>query len=520
MSQSEAGAPSSGGSEGGSAPLPPAKPGSRLDTSENFPNQSGARALSQHRTVTQFRMFGGWQLEWVPFGPGECRWVPGADLVETYNQDGDPTGLAVASSSPRPEELEDAGQKPFRFSTHGVQMAFEPWRRAVAANLELHARAMGTATKTGRSARRVARDLAECGTWAERATCTSCGVEETHLVTICNAKVCQYCAYVKAAGKRKALEEKLAELAKDRPVHVHPGGRVERYRPYFITWTKRWKPEDANSFHGDAFRSELKSLKDVVKKTFRYVLSRDSSGRKLAHAGLHWEVEVPFGGGTHVHALYWGLRVDLVAARQEIAAELEDGGNIDVREVYDKVRGKKTKRGPIEMRAAIKECCKYLTKGSSPTRSIGRFAEKETSARMDPALAAIVEIAFRSVPLTGGYGTLKSIKNRGEELEPTAFADACGGCARIDATAPVYGPHEPGTTATIERRFVHRTFVRAGDLSGVVKMPVPGDRRRTKEREAQLASYVGALELRNMSDPNAPPRDFTSKPPPNAKGPP
>lgn len=444
-------------------------------------------------------MFGGWQLEWIDFGPGQCRWVPGADLVEHE------AGLAVATSSPRPDELESAGQLPFRFNVRGVQMAFEPWRRAVAENLERYAKSIGSGTKKGGSARRVSRDLAECGKWAERSTCTSCGVEETHLVTICNAKVCQYCAYVKAAGKRKALEEKLEEILRDRPYHVHPDGRVERLKVYFITWTRRWNPEDPNSFRGNVMRANLGSLKDVVKKTFRYVLSRDSAGRRVYDAGLHWEVEVPNGGGTHVHALYVGLRVDLVAARQQIAAELPDGGNIDVREVYEKVRGKKTKHGPISRREAIKECCKYLTKGSSPTRSIGKFAERETSTRMDPALAAIVEIAYRGVPLTGGYGSLKSIKQRGEELEPTALAPSCGACGRHDQAANLSGPFEPGTEPVeIERRFIHRSFVKTGELRGVVKLPVPGDRRRTPERELQLARYIGALEI---AKPRPPPKE-------------
>lgn len=495
-------------------------------------------------------MFGGMQLEIDPHFDGRCRWVPIADMigpfpdghephdtfVRTFTKSGFPTGLAIAESSPNasPDELENAGQLTFtRFHPDGVQMTFNAWRRGVAENTRELARAFGSGTKMGRSLKGQARDFEECGKFGEVSTCTGCGTEEANLVTICNVKVCQYCSWVRSAGTRAAALEKILEdLMKRRTVHTHGDGQRERYKLRVVTLTKRWDPEDAQSYHPDSMREHLADLVRVKNAVWRNVLSRDAWGTKLREAGLHWEIEEPFGGGIHMHCLYWGLFVDVAAVRMEIALELgvnDEGkanGNVDVEdpETYelDRLKKRKEKRKPTPkeiVTRAVKEAVKYAVKGSSPKRSIGKFAQEEVSARLDPALAALFLASFMHQKLRGGHGSLKSIKKRGIELEPTTCARECRGCGKADlARFAVAGPvswllgKEP---VVIERRFVHRSMIRPVDLRGVVKLPVPKDRVRSKERNEQLARYVGALEpAKDRSD--GPPRDFTStKPPPD-----
>lgn len=440
-SQSEAGGPQSGGSEGGSAPLPRPQAGSRLDTDERVrilersreraailaretkgkslttgANQGAldigpvfhATASRRSRTV-QFCLDAARQLTFGAYD-GTARVEPAAyDLV------GDPD----ADPSPAtPAQLERAGQLRL-FPLGGVSMPADDWTDQYSLALDAWSVALGRGTKRGRSMARRAISARACGMFCERRVCACGKCQVCRRVTLCNTRACiRGCAKVNADATRLALERTMLGLKERRYVHVQPSGRAEPYTAFMLTVTIAANPLDPRDMHPDALKRRQLAATRAMRRIGDEVLRVDSVGHRRRVAGCHWRTEVSLGGNVHLHGALWSVTVsreELERMRAIVREESPTGrGNIDYRVMRRKRRKDGTYTDPL------KECAKYVTKGSSPKRSIGKYARSVPSIRMHPVLAATVELAFCGMQLEGGWGTLRHIERDAKELEATA----------------------------------------------------------------------------------------------------
>lgn len=493
-------APGSAGAEG-MVPLPLAP--SKLDTSGKGPKaeqkhavsttsvkspeaskrparSSGAERARAGAPVVQFTLFDGRQWTLPLYGDGSSRLEPAAELVR----------------EPGDDREEDAGELEHLvqgrlFGEAGVQLSFEAWRARVASNLRDAGAAIGAHTKTGRTLYRRAAELLACGGWCEEKTCTGCGTCSTNIVCTCDVRVCPRCALVRANGKRRALLEAVKVLSKTKATYERSDGRGRApYQVQVLTFTARFDPDDPDDCTPGAIAERFAGLKRAVDSAWSQVLSRDHAGRELEHAAIHCETEVPFGAAIHVHVAYRGRFLDGRPEAQRPPGSVDDfdrlkeivhlelGGSL-----HDYKHGRPDQKlGNVHVAKAtgsvksqVTEACKYVTKASHPLRrTVGRYAEKAPSLWMDPALAAVVEIAFLRKHLSWGRGELAAINKRAAELEDRAGDSSSCACG---AAADRW-----------EFRFKRTAFLRAREIDGVAGGP-----RALSEKMDGLAHHLVRL---------------------------
>lgn len=420
---------------------------------------SGAARARAGSPVAQFTLFDGRQWTLPLFGPGSSRLEPAAELEREPGDDREGAELGVDQVQHR---LFDEG---------GVQLSFEAWRTRVAWNLRAAGAAFGAHTKTGRTLYRRAAELLACGGWCEEKTCTGCGTCSTNMVCTCDVRVCPRCSLVRANGKRRALLEAVTQLAKTKATYERTDGRGRApYQVNVITFTARFDPENPDDCTPGAIADRFAGLKAAVDSAWEQVLSRDAAGAKLEHAAMHAETEVPFGGAIHVHVAYRGRFLDGRPEEKRPPGSVDDfdrlkeivhlelGGSL-----HDYKHGRPDQKlGNVHVakqtgtvKSQVTEACKYVTKASHPLRrTVGRYAEKAPSLWMDPALAAVVEIAFLRKHLSWGRGELAAINKRAAELEDAA-GDSSTRCA-CGSSADQW-----------QFKFVRTSFLRAREIDGV-----------------------------------------------------
>lgn len=461
--RSEVGGPSSRGVEGGRAPLSPAKPGSRLDTVERVRILERARdvaasarsktggqscirgankapldvgpvfhvGVNRRTRHVQFTLDAARQLTFGAYD-GTVKLEPaGYDLVDEPE---------LEPELPTEDELDRAGQLRM-FTLGGTSMPGDDWTDQYSLALEGWGTALGRGTKRGGSMVRRSIAVRACGMFAERRVCMCGACAISRRVVDCKCRSCiRGCAKVNADSQRMALERTMLELKSKKLVH-RSGGRAVPYTAYMLTTTVSANPLDPAEYHPDAIAARERATTRAMRRIGEEVLKRDLDGTARSAVGLHWRTEVSHGGNVHKHGAVWGTWLnpeELAHARRIVREESPSGiGNIDYKLMTRKRRKDGTYTDPL------REVAKYVTKGSSPKRAVGKYARSVPSIRMHPVLAAAVEVAFYGVQLEGGMGTLRHIARDAEELEataeelevptpaclkPTAAGD-CGDCA-------------------------------------------------------------------------------------------
>lgn len=330
----------------------------------------------------------------------------------------DLVGDENAPELPTAEELESAGQLRL-FLLGGTSSPGDDWTDQYSLALEGIGTAYGRGTKRGRSMVRRSISARACGMFVERRVC-ACGTCATaRRVVDCNTRACiRGCAKVNADATRMALERTMLELKAAKHVHRRANGMVLPYTAYLLTVTIQSNPLDPADLHPDAIAERERATTRAMRRIGNEVLKRDEHGLVRRAFGMHWRTEVSHGGNVHKHAAVWCTYLELEVLehmRRIVREESPNGkGNIDWKRMMRKRRKDGTYTDPL------REAAKYVTKGSSPKRSVGKFARSFPSTRMHPVLAALVEAAFFGVQLEGGMGTLRKIAGDAEELEATA----------------------------------------------------------------------------------------------------
>jgi len=527
-SRSEARDPSCGGSEGGSAPLPPAKPGSRLDTVERvriFERARDVAATARAKTggqscikgankapldvgpvfsvvvnrrtrAIQFTLDAARQLTFGAYD-GTAKLEPAAyDLVDEHE---------LAPELPTADELEIAGQLRM-FTLGGTSMPGDDWTDQYSLAMEGWGTVLGRGTKRGRSMARRAVSVRACGMFAERRVCPCGACAISRRVVDCKCRACiRGCAKVNADSQRMALERTMLELKAAKHVHLS-GRRAIPYTAYLLTVTVAANPLDPAEYHPDAIAARERATTRAMRRIGKEVLTRDPSGNPRRAFGMHWRTEVSHGGNVHKHAACWSMFVsveELAHMRRIVREESPSGlGNIDYKVMVRKKRKDGTYTDPL------REAAKYVTKGSSPKRSVGKHARSVPSIRMHPVLAANVEVAFFGVQLEGGMGTLRHIAREAEELEgeaeeleiptpacmkPTEHGD-CGDCGPCLEKNRQYC-----TTCGVLPSFVgYVPIYEVREIHGVCNAPPLSDQERKDAR--YLARSENATDAEAMRE--------------------
>ena len=406
------------------------------------------------------------------FGPRQWRIGFGEDseleypseVVELHDEVPPDEGPRPWESTEPERESEEQGRL---FYKGGVQMRFADWKATYVSNLRGLSRSMrevyGSVSKIARSFARQARDFEECGKWVERVDCGGCGAGAHRLIVTCHNRLCPGCGRSRSTGKQRALKASVEELRKW-PSHQFQDGTWERPGLFMATFTARFDPKSPASHTPLAYRRRLNALKRALRRSFREVLRYDKFGARIADAGIHWEVEVSYGGMLHIHGLYWGLhlaKADLMRVHDIVNEELGEGNGGWDFEPMD-----------ADDEKSYKEAAKYVAKSSGPRRTLYRG----TSTWMDPALAACVTWALFRQQCSGGLGSLRKLAKEAERLEDCSGQHQEHACRKC-GTVGEWG----------HRKVIRAEFVKFTDIIGVCcgdPLPVGlGARLRKKIRK-------------------------------------
>lgn len=285
---------------------------------------------------------------------------------------------------------------------HPVRMSEREYRRKLAAEFELHASTLPKG-RVRRKWTKKAQQVRGCGSLVAVRRCGDCGTDlvgTARLLTSCQLRSCPTCARFmanEARQKARALIEHLGETA--------------GMDYYSMTFTARFKKADPAEFEIERLMERCKAVKQAVSYVWKRVL------KKRPGAGMMAALEVGPGGGAHIHALYYGPRADVNVVRMAWLEKIPDSPQVKIKDVKD-------------VQKSVPEVFKYMVKGASPK------TDDAVGERMDPRLAARVEIALHGKRRVEAYGCFRGVDLEEEPPEENPEPLACTSCNNTEGPFP------------------------------------------------------------------------------------
>lgn len=338
-----------------------------------------------------------------------------------------PSRVYDQDERPRRDPRLDLAQLAFAFPVGGVQMHFSNWHRERDASLRYLADQYPRG-KLRRTFRRIADRGDECGSLVRSRVCDHGHIEnKEYVASHCGSRTCPASARADALELRTKLFAAVKHWPTKRTGASWMFHTVTVRCPRFVT-VQRLMVDRRRAFAG------WKAGWQVIRKIC-------GGERAIAH------LEVGTGGMVHVHVLAYHRFItpyQLTLVRDAILSTV-GGGTTQYR--VDRVGTGKRERG------AVKEVAKYVTKGVAMNNS--------SANQTHPLLASLIEVAFRSMPLTVLYGKWKGLNVEAEEEE----GDSGWQCPTCGSASFRWHYHDKttGAVARVEPRFAKRPRPPPGD---------------------------------------------------------
>jgi len=277
-----------------------------------------------------------------------------------------------------------------------------------------------------------------CGSvWGVK-VCPDCGkvsIKEGRRLSSCGRRFCPLCARRRAALAASKLQGAAAAIAKAGVQDI-----------LFTTFTTRVAVDDPAAYEPAAVRKRAETIAVGVKAVRKFVGGVDHD------TGLHVRPDVGLGGNYHQHGILASTRFDWGQAQaiyRKAIAPFGADGNLDFKPVH-------TAGASLDHRAvgkAVRELCKYPGKAPKAWNHVtaqdadydpetGEVLRDEVlgvdggpGQVIDPALAAVHEVALYGINLNRWYGRFRCLKvpEEGDALNSDAAVAGENAAAESDS---------------------------------------------------------------------------------------
>lgn len=311
-------------------------------------------------------------------------------------------------------------------------MSWEPWKRAIAAQLIKIACGLernnptDKIKKTAKSLRDRAAALMCCGALVMYRQCEACGEGRpgSGVVTSagkpCDLRVCSWCAARRSREMVAELEALLADIED-----------VKGYRWRFITLQMAYDSADPWAVSVEGLRTRAETMKRIIRFVWEpeRVLQEQGNkrergapkrrGLKQVGVGMLAKIELSGRGFVHGHVLYYGPFVEKSWFEKLMKEGDPSAGHCWIEDVEKNERGKRNEKVK-SLKGAILEVAKYCVK--LPSGKNEAWVGGENRWVMSPELVANWEAATIGLRLVERYGVLRG-KNVEKEVEEHAASE-------------------------------------------------------------------------------------------------